>query len=635
MRYFRLILLLCSNCLYAQNEVNVIGVGKNTQQETGIGLNSRFEARTASGLLMSDLVEEFPSMQEKSYSQSSASGMDSISLRHQDTRYTEIWLDHVLISNPLTNFPFHLGTDLSSLGSIKIHEGPGPLSIQSSSTAGSMELISKKNGNQSLIGLVSGNVYGNSLFGLVNLDSQYANLAIYLRKHQAPGSYTYYSDNLTPYNTSDDSLKKRQSNSSFSNYGLLRGDYHFNQHSLSLLAIKEGSGNDLPVPDNRKTSAEVRRSLDLSRLTYKYDFLSYYLLLSRQIIKTGQSAIDPYQYIFLDTKREEDQSSSEALDLALFQSREGLSFNIRASTTTSNIETANSQIKNRYSRTVGEVSTGVEISFENQTSMRTKASINQLKNVHNDTKLPLQYARDGSASWLHTFSDQSIWMTFATQERLPSLFEIYGDLSGVSGNLDLKGERSRLMEAGLNVDGWHSHGKLCLHQIETVDKIAFVQSSSRQVKAKNIANTRLHGLSILIEENFHPISLKQNFYISKAIDTKSKSELPFTPNFIATISARYQFLTHLSSSVMIIGRSRFNRDEANTSTSPESLRMNAFLDYSWRNLETSFSVINVFNELSQEIQNTASGERGATYISDYSGYPLPGRQFKLSTLYRF
>jgi hypothetical protein len=635
MKSFALFLLLLSSYGFGQNEVNVIGIGENSQQETGIGLNSRFEAKSASGLHLSDLIEEYPSMHDKSYSQTSASGFDFISLRHQDTRYTEIWLDHVLISNPLTNFPFHLGIDLSSLGSLKIHEGPGPLSIQSSSTAGSLELFSKKKNNQSYIGLMSGNVYGNSLFGHLNLEFQNAKLSLYLRKHKAKGDYTFYSDNLTPYNTNDDSLKKRQSNSSHSDYGLLRGDYFLNQHSLSLLALSEQSANDLPAPDNKKTFAGTKRSAELARFTYTFNFPRSYLLVSNQFLKSGQSAFDPNQYIFLNSTNEKNQSITNTSDIGFFHTHENIAFNLRFSSSKSVIDTYSNQKDNHYLRKIDQIASGFQMTFENQTSLRSKVSVSQIKDALRRSNTDSSFAQDGSASWLFPIGDYSLWMTYAKQDRPPSLLESYGDLFGVSGNLDLKGEKSRLIEAGFNFDIFTSKGKICVHQIVTTDKIAFVQSNSRQVKAKNIANTKLDGLSILISEDFDRLSLSQNFYFSKTTNILSKDDLPFTPNLIGALSADFQINEGFRSGARIIGKSKFSRDEANTSTSPESLRVNFFIEFKWQKLESSFSVDNVFNELSQEIENSASGESGTTYVSDYSGYPLPGRQFKLSTLYRF
>lgn len=630
-----LFLFLFSSSGFGQNEVNVIGVGKNSQQETGIGLNSRFEAKTASGLRVTDLIQEFPSMQDKSYSHSSASGFDFISLRHQDTRYTEIWLDHVLISNPLTNFPFHLGIDLSSLGSLKIHEGPGPLSIQSSSTAGSLELFSKKKNNQSYFGLMSGNVYGNSIFGHLNLEFQNTKLSLYLRRHKAKGDYTFYSDNLTPYNTSDDSLKKRQSNSSHSDYGLLRGDYFLNQHNLSLLVLNEQSANALPTPDNKRTFAGTNRSAELTRLTYTFNIPRSYLLISNQFLRSGESAFDPNQYIFLNSTNERIQSITNTSDLGFFYDYENIALNLRFSSSRSVIDTSSNQKDNHYLRQINQIASGFQVTFENQTSLRSKFSVSQIDNVMRQSNKDSNFARDGSASWLLPFGDHSLWMTYGMQDRPPSLLESYGDLFGVSGNLDLKGEKSRLLEAGLNFDIPNSKGKICVHQIITTDKIAFVQSSSRQVKAKNIANTKLDGLSILFSEDFDRLSLSQNFYFSKATNTLSQNDLPFTPNLIGALSADYQIWEGVHSGARIIGKSTFSRDEAKTSTSPESLRVNCFIEFKWQKLESSFSVDNVFNELSQEIENSASGENGTTYVSDYSGYPLPGRQFKLSTLYRF
>ncbi len=634
---------------FAQNEVEVKGNLKNRQEVLGIGQSSRLETRDASGLLISDLANDSSFLSSKSLGSGSASGFDSLSIRHQDAKNTEIWLDGILIDDPLTNFPLALNTDLASLGFIKIHSGPGPLSITSSSPTGSVEIMSSKSSEGSegsgrsgrskseeptFLGLSRGNIYGESLFGRLGRKDTNWNSSLYLRSHKSSGVYPFYYDNLTPYNTKDDSVKKRTSNESWSNYGLWRMGYQNDMHRLNLMGMKEQGGLSLPTPDNMKSYARAKRNLDLINLMYQWGDRDKYFQISLLSNQYSRETTDPNRVLLANSNIETIDSDSFKKGLGYFYRSENLNFNLQMTGSETKIDQKEESSHTNLSRSLSAASSGIETTLNDTFTLRSK-----LRNTWIEDQKSLNLIRknalDSSLSLLAEFEDFSFWTTVAYQDRPPSLLEMFGNSSAILGNPNLGAEKSRLWELGVNRQGAFWRGSASLHRIITTDKILFVRAGSNAIKGQNIEKAQLNGLSLSAEQNLFPLTLKQSLYLSTTVDQKFKKGLPFEPWALASIAAEFRVSSQVTSGVEAHYKSEYFRDINGDSISPQSTQWDTFMRYAWQKWDVALNINNVGNEMSQKFVNRQSGDSGATSISDYEGHPLPGRQIRVSTLYRF
>ncbi len=628
------IALILSAKSFAQNEVEVKGTLKNHLEVLGIGQSSRLEARDAAGLLINDLANDTSFLSSKSLGSGSASGFDSLSIRHQDAKNTEIWLDGFLIDDPLTNFPLALNTDLASLGFVKIHSGPGPLSITSSSPAGSIEIISSKSEEPSFLGLTKGNIYGESLFGRFGRKSRATNSSLYLRSHKSSGIYPFYYDNLTPYNTNDDTIKKRTSNESLSDYGLMRFGYQNDLHRLNLMGMKEQSSSSLPTPDNIKSFSRTKRNLDLMNITYQLGDREKYFQFGLLLNQSLRETIDPYRTILANSNIESIDSDSLKKSLGYFYSKEDFKFNLQVTDGQTKIDQKEEASQDNLSRSVSAASSGIETTLNHTFTLRSKLRNTWIQD-QKSVELIRNKALNSSLSLLAQLNDSSCWMTVAYQDRPPSLLEMFGSSSTILGNPNLDAEKSRLWELGINVHGAFWRGSASLHRIMTADKILFVRAGSNAIKGLNVEQSQLTGLSVSAEQNVFPLTLKQSLYLSNTVDQKFKRGLPFEPWALATIAGEFRVSSQMTAGAEARYKSEYFRDINGDSISPQSAQWDTFLRYAWQKWDIALNINNVGNEMSQKFVNRQSGESGATSISDYEGHPLPGRQIRVSTLYRF
>lgn len=618
----------------AQNEVEVKGKVPNHRKLYGIGESSRFQASDASGLLVNDLTNINPTYRSKSFGQGSASGFESFSIRHQDAKNTEVWLDGILIDDPLTNFPIALNVDLASLGYIQIHGGPGPLSLASSSTAGVLEVHSTKVHEPSFMGLSIGDVYGESVFGRWGVMGSHVNSSLFLRTHRSSGSYPFFYDNLTPYNRADDSIQKRVSNGSSSDYGLFKGGYQSLRHRLNVLALKEQSLASLPTPDNRESLAQSRNSLDLGSFTYQWGSLDSYLQLGMLSSSHKRSLKDPLRLVLARSKLESIDSEGLKKNIGYFYSTPSLKLNLRGFENDASIDQRSGEEQMKLKRTNQSLATGVEFSFLDRFTLRSKGRNTWIKD-QKELRSMENRALDSSLSLLTRGERASFWVTTAFENKPPSLMEVFGNQSSVLGNPELLSQKSRLWELGAHIQRENWKGSLSLHRIMTRDKVVFVRASGNAVKGQNSDRTQLSGVSASAEQDWFPFAFKQHLYLSNTVDPKFKQGLPFEPWALATAVTEFQASPEITAGAEIHFKSEYIRDVSGDSVSPLTSQLDTFLRYEHSRWDIALNVNNLFNERSQRFKNLKSGETGETAVADFEGHPLPGRQIRISTLYRF
>lgn len=634
MKFFILSLLGISTWSFAQNEVEVKGSLPNHKKVYGIGHSSRFQAGDASGLLFNDLAKINPTFQSKSLGQGSASGFGSFSIRHQDAKNTEVWLDGVLIDDPLTNFPIALNIDLASLGYIQIHEGPGPLSIASSSAAGSVEIHSSKAIEPSFMGLSKGDVYGDSYFARFGVTSSNLTTSLFLRTHKSTGSYPFYYDNLTPYNRSDDRILKRNSNESASEYGLWKLGYQSDWHRLNFLALKEQNRSSLPIPDNQESLARSKNHLDLASLNYQFGPLDSYLSLGVLTSHNGRSVKDPLRLILARNENEVLDSRGLKKNMGYFYDDSTVKFNLRVFQNDALIEQKVGADLLKLERMNTNLASGAEFSFLDRFILRSKGRNTWIKDQKEKGSLETK-ALDASLCLLAQTNVASFWVTTAYENKPPSLLEVFGNQSSVMGNPDLLPQKSRLWELGVNLVRENWRGSISLHRVMTRDKIVFVRANSNALKGQNAERTKLDGVSVSAEQEMFPFTFKQHVYLSNTVDPKFKSGLPFEPWALANAAAEFQASSNLATGAEVHFKSEYIRDVSGDSISPQTYQVDSFLRYEWRPWDFALNVNNLFNERSQRFKNQQSGETGETAVADFEGHPLPGRQIRISAMYKF
>jgi outer membrane receptor protein involved in Fe transport len=163
----------------------------------------------------------------------------------------------------------------------------------------------------------------------------------------------------------------------------------------------------------------------------------------------------------------------------------------------------------------------------------------------------------------------------------------------------------------------------------------FVRANSNALKGQNAERTKLHGVSVSAEQEMFPFTFKQHVYLSNTVDPKFKSGLPFEPWALANAAAEFQASSNLATGAEVHFKSEYIRDVSGDSISPQTYQVDSFLRYEWRPWDFALNVNNLFNERSQRFKNQQSGETGETAVADFEGHPLPGRQIRISAMYKF
>ena len=208
--------------------------------------------------------------------------------------------------------------------------------------------------------------------------------------------------------------------------------------------------------------------------------------------------------------------------------------------------------------------------------------------------------------------------------RMPTFFELFGNIGTVTGNSGLKPEQGTNRDAGLilNTGGWGPVRSLFLEtgyfDNEITNLILFFPNSQRTVKPKNIGAVRIRGSELTISARLlSSLSISGNYTYMEAED---RSNIPYyNGNQLASTPA------HEGSLKLSLDRRSWSASWNLHYIGPNFLDKANMQEVPGRRIHSlSFSLKDIsgcFN-ITMEGRNLTGNQ-----VRDIIGYPLPGRSF--------
>ena len=584
----------------------------------------------------------------------SPSGFVIPKIRGQDTKLTDVYLEDTLLQDPYSGLPLIEDLDLRAFGSLELHQGLSPVSVANLNPIGTMRYrFNNVNRSRSSLGISAGSPYGNSLWTLMIHKSENREFRLYARGHQTTGHYRYYSDEGTPYNEKDDERKIRTNNDqrsqqivpvyreAFGPYALQAMAWFYNADRglasnsmvLSSAAREHNKGrlgdlslqrawNDLPFADSLEVGAHVARTDD------------------------KRETDDPQRRVL---------NSSRQATMKVVSNRQGLHVksNTDVTQTLASYERSESDIEQGFEGKIGSTLRrrngigifGFAYSPWEKILLEAKTS-QQRQEDHTDQLKKIVLKEEANQSGWHKTTkanalslafgdfDDGLYLQMARSQRLPSLFEEFGNGSSVRPNSGLKAEKIFHRELGAFTKFLGLEWGAAVYDDKTEDKIVFVPILANASKALNVARTKVRGYdtSLTWKSRVTTLSFKNSKLEAYDLSRPKERFLPWVPNRITVGEWRQQWSQDWSSYLTGRYRSDIYRDLGNSIKLPGSVIYDLNVDYKYRRIDLGLALKNLQNTTDVNI-SSGSNNKGKTGFSDITGAPLPGRQWVLSFVY--
>jgi hypothetical protein len=595
-----------------------------------------------------------------------ASGFVIPRIRGQDSRLTEIYFDGVLLQNPLTGLPLIDDLDLRAFGELRVHQGVTPFDLPGVNTIGAMEYRLTTRRSQQ-VGINVGEPYGHATWALGGQRRENIEWRIYSRLHETRGKYSYYDDHATPYNEDDDEQRWRTNNDRRSKQLLPVVIVHSDKQHVRLMAFLNHGEAAVPAANASQNSYARNDShaglVSLSWLTELPDLSATQAISIKTEISRhhdDRRTKDPTRAILGNATS--GSFTVESLRAAATPRLDGEFFSTLATfeATRAQVETqsgtdrALKMLRQGQALTVAAAAhpKGVWQALQLETKANWNSWRDELKSqtaddvfasdAGNKSRASLSRGRSLAVGW-----ERSLWHTYAqvaVNDRKASLLEEFGDGGQMRGNPGIKPEMMRHGEIGGGIRPalpWALQLNTALFRDDTKDKISFMPSVSQTLRAQNISQTRVQGISIEMTNGAAQTELTlswTNLWPEDLSTPQRPTLIPLTPE--RTGFAR---LTQKVGPAFLQWSSRYRsrvfRDEQNTISIPAVTIHDFAIDSNWGESPTwniGASIINVFNITYVNIEAPQTGgSKGKTAYGDLAGSPLPGRQWLINTAINF
>lgn len=588
----------------------------------------------------------------------SASGFVIPRVRGQDTRLTEVYVGDMLLQDPYSGLPLVDEIDLRAFGELAIHQGTAPLDLPTVGGIGIVQYRPRKiTRTQLTAGTTVGRPYGTA--GFVAHDRALANggLRLYARQHMTSGRYEYLDDAGTPYNTADDKLRQRTGNDRRSQQFVPTATWRQGPNRIAALGLWQTGRTGMPPLQPSDPQAAEKATTSLSTLRFEHQ-----LTTARALAPT---AVQLHAGHHDDARQRDDLDgavgSSAASQFAVQTRRIGLGLlwdserhNMRADADAARAHLAQeSGATTALRRDVQGLHLGALSRFGSHWQLETKAvwrrhtDMSRATSVRNDQQTDGRTARrdhrGASAAIGYRTNNWSLYAQGARRERPPSLLEEFGDAAYVRSNPALDNEQSRHVELGGSLSNQARSARIgaALFDDATSDRLTFVPSLAQSVRAMNIgrANIRgveLHGDWLLADTNL--LASVTHLWPEDLTIEDHPRQLPGVPKWLAVAS-----VSHKLSVITARWQSRYRgalyRDPLNDVQLPAALVHDAAVDVGWPwtwasgaiDFDAGLAIDNVTDAKRLPIAaRHGASQSGEVAYSDVAGFPLPGRQWRLT-----
>lgn len=574
-------------------------------------------------------------------------------IRGQDSKLTDIYLEDTLLQDPYSGLPLVEDLDLRAFGMFELHQGVSPVSVPNINPIGTMRFrFNPVKFSRASIGLSTGSPYGLGIWSLGIHKTVDQEIRIYVRTHQTSGRYPYYSDNGTPYNEADDKRRIRSNNDQRSHQFIPTYRKTFGPYSLQAVAwfheAERGIASSSMVLDTSAREANKGYLADVN-LSREWKDLSVFdrIIFGVHLAKTDdkRETSDPEKRVLNSSRQATMQVSSD---------REGF-----------RLKTENSWLQTNWSYELSQ--SDIDQSFESiqGTSLKRENAVGLFGLAFNpfdrwllEYKHSEQHQNDESdlnrhiylegeidnpeahkTSAANTISlaygdfEDGIYAQWAKTQRLPALFEEFGNGSTVRPNASLRPENILHHEIGVFKTLFGLEFAFAHYRDATDDKIVFIPILANATKALNVSETKIRGNDASLSWRGESTNLSFKMSDIEAYDTSrtEKKYLPAIPRQVYVTEWRQEWNSAWVSYLCSRYRSKVYRDLANAIELPGAIIYDMNVDYKYRHFEIGLALRNLANTTDVEI--SAGNNKGRTAFSDFAGAPLPGRQWILSLVY--
>lgn len=219
--------------------------------------------------------------------------------------------------------------------------------------------------------------------------------------------------------------------------------------------------------------------------------------------------------------------------------------------------------------------------------------------------------------------------------RIPSFTELFGEQGTISGNTELKNEKSYNADMGfLGIWKHESKSRKIKSDIRAegniftshqYNLIMFINNSQQSMRAVNISEALIYGCELILTCNINDFIMKGNYTYQVARDKSDISYyknkiLPHRPLYQANLELGYN-TKYITPSIILAYRGSIFRDRANSAFYFQKQR---FILDSSINIKP-YTGLQIITEI-KNITNDRS--------VDFIGYPLPGREYYVSLKYQ-
>ncbi len=571
----------------------------------------------------------------------------AVSIRGASLRQVEVFLDGVPLNPDGAGVVNLAELPLGAFERIEVWRGNAPVSFGAAPLGGVVNLVTRQGDGGAVSAAygpyqtVKGDAYGALTHG--NLDGN-----AFAEVLSTQGDYRYFDDNATVFNLLDDHVRVRGNNDKLQVGGFVRGRASLGDWRVSLtdapLYRDEGlpGSVNLPAEEARLTTL---RNLAVARVEGHGGAWAGSATLWH--LGRREALVDLAGELDGAAREETDLSDTVGLRVtataapsAWLQPSATVSGHSETLAVTDTLATDDEPVR---ARRVGTAALGADLRFWND--RLTLSPVVQGVALDGATTIESLDPRLGAlvrpTRWLSLKANGGRYL------RAPDLVEMFGNHGNLEGNPLLVPERGWQADVGARVEGpraWpvRLSADAGAFWLASEDRIVWVQNSQQSFTPVNFGATWVQGVEAALDvqafdvvDSDTTVTWQQSRNLT-ADSGFANNELPRTPPLTISeaVSVHWEERVRLGYSLSYTGANYW--DAANLYASAPRTLHGAFVRAQptprWPSLE--LSALNLTDTLTEVVpRNPADPDdpsRAVSAITDFSGYPLPGRTFLLT-----
>jgi outer membrane receptor protein involved in Fe transport len=656
MPFATLLLTLLSPCTAWGAEEVLVEAEQQLEQEVPFAVTElHVDERLPANADLGSLLDRAPGTQIRRFG--GLGSYTTIGIRGSSTRQVQVFLDGIPLNADgsatvnLAEWPLH------AFSTVEVFRGNLPIHFAAAPIGGAVNLVSKKAPPRASARIAGGQLQTWRLNAMSFEQTEDSDGLLLIDGFRSDSNYHYFDDNGTPYNRMDDGIRRRQNNHSQQLGGLGRWRLRAGDVTLSLL--------DVPMTRAQGLAGHTNTPADKARLHTDRN-----LLVSR-VQHTGEDLDTDTQVWHLIRRDRYDDRAGElgAGSQWSAQTTQGIGL-LHNSTWMAHprAQLQGTLAARRDWFKATDLLTGTAPSSPRRDTLSLSAAaawwpipehlyLYPALNVELLSANLEQAISGGSSAHprlaVAAFPTTGLMLKANTGHffRPPDYFELFGDRGSIVGNSQLRPERSWQSDLGLRVSS--PLGGLLQLSVESVgflnlftDQIIYVQNAQRSMVPVNLNRSFLSGLEGSLDlALLDRWDLQGSFTYTHAVN-RSPDEavfgkrLPNIPRLDLSVLSSITWEDWVRLGVQWTFVDRTFWDATNWYPAAPRNHLGFFaraslpaqglsLELDWMNLSNNLVQVSDRNPL-----DAADPSQIVTAITDFSGYPLPGRTWLVQIAWR-